>query len=75
MSKYFSRRRKKAISLRVFWKISVWSSDGQRRKFGAQTMAMFSTPILVASMFSGVMNVCVYAQCVYIVCINGVLMD
>ena len=25
----------------------MWSSDGQRKKFGAQTIAKFSIPILV----------------------------
>ena len=55
-SKCFRRRRRNAISILVFWKMRVWSSLGQRRKLGAQTMEMFSRPIFVFLMFSGLIK-------------------
>ena len=72
MSRSLNNTLKKAISLRVFWNIRVWSSEGQRKKFGAQTIDMLSKPIFVASVLSGVMNCCV---CVYgCVCVCGCTM-
>ena len=54
----FNKVRRKAISSLAFWKISVWSSEGQRRKLGAHTIEMFSKPILVLSTTSGGMKFC-----------------
>ena len=58
MSKCFKRILRNIISLFAFWKISVWSSDGQRRKLGAQTIDRLSNPIFVLSTVSGRMKFC-----------------
>ena len=50
------RSRINDISFLVFSKMRTWSSEGQRRKLGAHTMAMFSTLILVTMTLSSRMN-------------------
>ena len=48
----------KVISLRVFSKISLGSSDGQRRQFGAQTIDKLFTSIFVTAHILGRENIC-----------------
>ena len=43
----------KVISFRVFSKISLGSSEGQRRQFGAQTIAKLFTSIFVTAHILG----------------------
>jgi len=52
------RTRTKAISLRVFSKMTFGSSDSQRKQFGAITMAKLLASILVTDAFSGAANTC-----------------
>ena len=56
VSKVFMTVLKKVISLRVLSKISLGSSDGQRRQFGAHTMAKLSSPIFDHWTLSGIIN-------------------
>lgn len=48
----------KVISFRVFSKISLGSSEGQRRQFGAQTMAKLFTSIFVITHIWGSEKIC-----------------
>lgn len=48
--------RMKDISLRVFSKITLGSSDRQRRQLGAMTMARLFTSILVMATLTGCAN-------------------
>lgn len=50
--------RMKDISLRVFSKITLGSSDWQRRQLGAITMARLFTSILVMATLAGWANTC-----------------
>jgi len=48
----------KVISLRVFSKISLGSSEGQRRQLGAHTIDKLFTSIFVTAHMSGRENIC-----------------
>ena len=48
----------KVISLRVFSKISLGSSEGQRRQFGAHTIDKLFTSIFVTAHMLGRENIC-----------------
>lgn len=58
VSKLRNRVLIKVISFRVFSKISLGSSDGQRRQFGAQTIDKLFTSIFVTAHISGRENIC-----------------
>ena len=58
VSRCCSSVRTKPISLRVFSKITLGSSDSQRRQFGAITIAKLLASIFVTATFSGAANTC-----------------
>ncbi len=80
VSNVFNNVRTKVISLRVFSNITFGSLDGQRRKFGAQTIARLLTSIFVTRITSGLQNIlrkyriwCVYISRALIMVIKVVV--
>ena len=57
VSRLRRRVRINVISFRVFSKISLGSSDGQRRQFGAQTIDKLLTSIFVTVLLLGRENI------------------